>query len=152
MLRERVRSVGIPLLGGNAGVEGPYELGIAEIRAVNEEDVTAPPLSPVPPQRKQKSSGFWGIASSFRLDRVPGWGESEKPRFVAPPLRNGSPGSGWLTTKPKPIKGAYPSTNGAWSGGSPVLISRVPGESVPVLNLGPPRATRHRKTRVADAF
>ncbi|KAH9953017.1 complex I intermediate-associated protein CIA30 [Lactifluus volemus] len=44
MLRERVRSVGISLLGGNAGVEGPYELGIAEIRAVNEEDVTAPPL------------------------------------------------------------------------------------------------------------
>jgi hypothetical protein len=43
MLRERVRSVGISLLGGNAGVEGPYELGIAEIRAVNEEDVTAPP-------------------------------------------------------------------------------------------------------------
>jgi NADH dehydrogenase [ubiquinone] 1 alpha subcomplex assembly factor 1 len=43
MLRERVRSVGISLLGGNAGVEGPYELGIAEIFAVNEEDVTVPP-------------------------------------------------------------------------------------------------------------
>ncbi|KAH9976265.1 hypothetical protein BGW80DRAFT_1292311, partial [Lactifluus volemus] len=62
---------------------------------------------PVPPRRKQKSSGFWGVASSFRLDRVPGWGESEKdkrteselekPRFVAPPLRNGSPGPGRLT-------------------------------------------------------
>ncbi|KAI0297252.1 complex I intermediate-associated protein CIA30 [Multifurca ochricompacta] len=44
MLRERVRSVGISLLGGNSGVEGPYELGIDEIRAVNEEDVTVPPL------------------------------------------------------------------------------------------------------------
>jgi Complex I intermediate-associated protein 30 (CIA30) len=43
MLRERVRSVGISLLGGNSGVEGPYELGIDEIRAVNEEDVTVMP-------------------------------------------------------------------------------------------------------------
>ncbi|KAF8485804.1 NADH:ubiquinone oxidoreductase complex I intermediate-associated protein 30 [Russula ochroleuca] len=43
MLRERVRSVGISLLGGNSGVEGPYELGIDEIRAVNEEDVTVEP-------------------------------------------------------------------------------------------------------------
>jgi hypothetical protein len=48
MLRERVRSVGISLLGGNAGVEGPYELGIAEIRAVNEEDVTVPPRTSSP--------------------------------------------------------------------------------------------------------
>lgn len=43
MLRERLRSVGISLLGGNSGVEGPYELGIDEIRAVNEEDVTVEP-------------------------------------------------------------------------------------------------------------
>ena len=43
MLRERVRSVGISLLGGNSGIEGPYELGIDEIRAVNEEDVTVQP-------------------------------------------------------------------------------------------------------------
>jgi hypothetical protein len=43
MLRERLRSVGISLLGGNSGVEGPYELGIDEIRAVNEEDVTLEP-------------------------------------------------------------------------------------------------------------
>ena len=42
MQREKVRSVGISILGGNSGVEGPYELGIDEIRAVNEEDVTAP--------------------------------------------------------------------------------------------------------------
>ena len=43
MLRERLRSVGISLLGGNSGVEGPYELGIDEIRAVNKEDVTPEP-------------------------------------------------------------------------------------------------------------
>ncbi len=43
MLRERVRSVGISLLGGNSGVEGPYELGVDEICAVNEEDVTVEP-------------------------------------------------------------------------------------------------------------
>lgn len=43
MFRERIRSVGISLLGGNSGVEGPYELGIDEIRAVNEEDVTVEP-------------------------------------------------------------------------------------------------------------
>lgn len=43
MLRERIRSVGVSLLGGNSGIEGPYELGIDEIRAVNEEDVTVPP-------------------------------------------------------------------------------------------------------------
>lgn len=44
MFRERIRSVGISLLGGNSGVEGPYELGIDEIRAVNEEDVTVEPM------------------------------------------------------------------------------------------------------------
>ncbi len=43
MFRERIRSIGISLLGGNSGVEGPYELGIDEIRAVNEEDVTVEP-------------------------------------------------------------------------------------------------------------
>jgi len=44
MFQERIRSVGISLLGGNSGVEGPYELGIDEIRAVNEEDVTVEPM------------------------------------------------------------------------------------------------------------
>ena len=43
MLRERIRTIGISLLGGNSGVEGSYELGIDEIRVVNEEDVTVPP-------------------------------------------------------------------------------------------------------------
>ncbi|PCH42666.1 complex I intermediate-associated protein CIA30 [Wolfiporia cocos MD-104 SS10] len=39
MFRERLRTIGISILGGNSGVEGPYELGIDSIRAVNEEDV-----------------------------------------------------------------------------------------------------------------
>ena len=43
MYREKVRTIGISLLGGNTGVEGAYELGIDSIRAVNEEDVTAEP-------------------------------------------------------------------------------------------------------------
>ena len=42
MYKERIRSVGISLLGGNSGVEGPYELGIDSIRAVNEEDAVVP--------------------------------------------------------------------------------------------------------------
>ncbi|TFK27155.1 complex I intermediate-associated protein CIA30 [Coprinopsis marcescibilis] len=46
MYRERVRSIGISLLGGNSGVSGKYELGLESIRAVNEEDVTAEPLQP----------------------------------------------------------------------------------------------------------
>ena len=40
MYRERIRTVGISLLGGNSGVEGRYELGIDSISAVNIEDVT----------------------------------------------------------------------------------------------------------------
>ncbi|KAI9510324.1 proline-rich protein [Russula earlei] len=71
---------------------------------------------PVPPRRKAKNSGFWGVASSFGLDRVPGWGESdkdkdkrvepetEKRRFVAPPLRSNSPGPGLLTPPPLPTR------------------------------------------------
>lgn len=65
---------------------------------------------PVPPRRKTKNSGFWGVASSFGLDRVPGWGESdkdkrvesetEKRRFVAPPLRTNSPGPSSLGPPP----------------------------------------------------
>ena len=42
MYKERVRSVGISLLGGNSGVEGPYELAIDSVRAVNEEDAIVP--------------------------------------------------------------------------------------------------------------
>ncbi|KAI0073877.1 complex I intermediate-associated protein CIA30 [Panus rudis PR-1116 ss-1] len=43
MFRERIRTIGISLLGGNSGVEGPFELGIDSIRAVNEEDVSVEP-------------------------------------------------------------------------------------------------------------
>ena len=42
MLKERVRSVGISILGGNGGVEGKYELGIDSIQLVNEEDIDSP--------------------------------------------------------------------------------------------------------------
>lgn len=43
MFRERIRTVGISLLGGNSGMEGAYDLNIDSIRAVNEEDVTTEP-------------------------------------------------------------------------------------------------------------
>ncbi|KAH7912337.1 complex I intermediate-associated protein CIA30 [Hygrophoropsis aurantiaca] len=52
MLRERIRTIGISLLGGNSGISGPYDLGIDSIRAVNEEDVTRPP-----PLEKDPSHG-----------------------------------------------------------------------------------------------
>ncbi len=65
---------------------------------------------PVPPRRKTKNSGFWGVASSFGLDRVPVWGESDKDkraemetdkrRFVAPPLHSNSPGPSSLGPPP----------------------------------------------------
>ncbi|GJE96230.1 complex I intermediate-associated protein CIA30 [Phanerochaete sordida] len=38
MMKERIRTVGISMLGGKFGVEGNYELGIDSIRAVNQED------------------------------------------------------------------------------------------------------------------
>jgi NADH dehydrogenase [ubiquinone] 1 alpha subcomplex assembly factor 1 len=43
MARDRVRTIGISLLGGKSGIEGPYELGIDSICAVNSEDVTKTP-------------------------------------------------------------------------------------------------------------
>jgi NADH dehydrogenase [ubiquinone] 1 alpha subcomplex assembly factor 1 len=61
MLRERVRSVGISLLGGNAGIEGPYELGIAEIRAVNEEDLTVPPRTSLHLSPYLRLLNFWPV-------------------------------------------------------------------------------------------
>jgi len=45
MFREKVKSVGISMLGGNSGVEGKYELGIDSIRVVNEDDVVHTPKS-----------------------------------------------------------------------------------------------------------
>lgn len=69
---------------------------------------------PVPPRRKTKPSGFWGVASSFGLDRVPGWAEGdrdkkvepepERRRFVAPPLRTASPQTISLTPPPLPSR------------------------------------------------
>jgi hypothetical protein len=43
MNRDKIRTIGIALLGGKSGVEGSYELGIDTIRAVNREDVIKPP-------------------------------------------------------------------------------------------------------------
>lgn len=40
MRRSHIRTIGISLLGGKSGIEGPYELGIENIRAVNTEDAT----------------------------------------------------------------------------------------------------------------
>ncbi|KAG5653392.1 hypothetical protein H0H81_000779 [Sphagnurus paluster] len=50
MYREKIRSIGISLLGGNSGSTGHYELGIDSIRIVNEEDVIrTPPGEKLPP-------------------------------------------------------------------------------------------------------
>jgi len=51
MLKERIRSVGISILGGNGGIEGKYELGIDSVQLVNEEDIESPlgvALRPLP--------------------------------------------------------------------------------------------------------
>lgn len=45
MYREKIKSVGISMLGGNSNVEGKYELGIDSIRGVNEDDVVHTPKS-----------------------------------------------------------------------------------------------------------
>ena len=39
MYKEKIRSIGISLLGGMSGSAGKYELGIDSIRIVNDEDV-----------------------------------------------------------------------------------------------------------------
>jgi len=51
ILRERVRSIGISLLGGKSGMEGPYELGIESIRALNSDDITSPSIREKDPSR-----------------------------------------------------------------------------------------------------
>jgi len=43
MYREKVRSIGISLLGGNSGAAGKYELGIDSIWIANNEN---PPTTP----------------------------------------------------------------------------------------------------------
>jgi hypothetical protein len=40
MGRERVRSIGISLLGGKSGVQGFYELGLDSISVTNEQDLS----------------------------------------------------------------------------------------------------------------
>lgn len=40
-MSDKLRSVGISLLGGNAGITGKYELNIDNIRVVNEEDAVS---------------------------------------------------------------------------------------------------------------
>lgn len=39
MYKEKIRSIGISLLGGMSGSAGKYELGIDSIKIVNDEDV-----------------------------------------------------------------------------------------------------------------
>jgi NADH dehydrogenase [ubiquinone] 1 alpha subcomplex assembly factor 1 len=46
MNQEKVRSIGISLLGGNSGAAGKYELGIDSIRIINDEDM-APATSEI---------------------------------------------------------------------------------------------------------
>ncbi|GBE88527.1 complex I intermediate-associated protein CIA30 [Sparassis latifolia] len=53
MFRERVRTVGISMLGGNNGVSGPYELGVDSFRAVNHEDM---PLAAIPKVEPSKGT------------------------------------------------------------------------------------------------
>lgn len=36
MMTHRIRTIGVSILGGNSGVEGRYELGLDEIKAVCE--------------------------------------------------------------------------------------------------------------------
>ncbi|KAG6373431.1 hypothetical protein JVT61DRAFT_6582 [Boletus reticuloceps] len=59
MFRQRIRTVGISMLGGNSGVSGSYDLGIHSIRAVNEEDLSRPPceLPPLDQHSADNQSG-----------------------------------------------------------------------------------------------
>ena len=66
MFKERIRTVGISLLGGNSGVEGSYELGIDCIRAVNQEDVTTEPS-------KIAMQNFTLLVSDFGLASIQSW-------------------------------------------------------------------------------
>ncbi|KAF8506148.1 complex I intermediate-associated protein CIA30 [Hysterangium stoloniferum] len=43
MMTDRIRTIGISILGGNSGIEGRYELGLDVIKAVNEEDLDVVP-------------------------------------------------------------------------------------------------------------
>lgn len=92
MYKERVRSVGISLLGGNSGVEGPYELGIDSVRAVNEEDAIIPgkptfyslqpnQLTAQQKRFRQRVLGGNGVPSDPNTSQSP-----HRPPFITPPV------------------------------------------------------------------
>ncbi|OCH84808.1 CIA30-domain-containing protein [Obba rivulosa] len=63
MNRERVRTVGVSLLGGNTHQAGPYELGIDSISIINDEDIPAfslklPPSLQEPPKEGLEKEGL----------------------------------------------------------------------------------------------
>ncbi|CAE6435261.1 unnamed protein product [Rhizoctonia solani] len=53
MMREKVRTIGVSILGGKSRTQGKYELGIESIRAVNEELEQDPPAEHLgePPEK-----------------------------------------------------------------------------------------------------
>jgi len=57
MNRERVRSVGVSLLGGNTHSAGPYELGIDSISIINDDDIPAFALQLPPSQQEPAKEG-----------------------------------------------------------------------------------------------
>ncbi|KAF5392145.1 hypothetical protein D9757_001499 [Collybiopsis confluens] len=59
-MSDKLRSVGISLLGGNAGISGKYELNIDSIRIVNEED-TVSDLDSDPDSEKEKGQTWEDI-------------------------------------------------------------------------------------------
>ncbi|KIK62514.1 hypothetical protein GYMLUDRAFT_41969 [Collybiopsis luxurians FD-317 M1] len=59
-MSDKLRSVGIALLGGNAGISGKYELNIDSIRIVNEEDA-ASDLDSDPNSEKEKGQTWEDI-------------------------------------------------------------------------------------------
>ncbi|KAF9064157.1 complex I intermediate-associated protein 30-domain-containing protein [Rhodocollybia butyracea] len=54
-MSDKLRSVGISLLGGNAGISGKYELNIDSVRIVNEEDAVSD-LDPATSSEKEGQS------------------------------------------------------------------------------------------------
>lgn len=56
MYREKVRSIGISLLGGNSGGAGKYELGIDSIRLVNDEDMATAQTTNDHPEQQRRAS------------------------------------------------------------------------------------------------
>jgi len=67
MFREKIRTVGISILGGNSGVEGRYELGVDTIGLINEEDLDS-----------MTSASASILLSSLLLHMAPGEKNPEK--------------------------------------------------------------------------